>query len=263
MLFYGIVIANAQQIVIEQKVNSFPGNYTTFSIDNMGNIYLLNTSNQFIKRNANGDSVSVFNDIKRYGIVSTMDVSNPLKIVLYYKGFATIVFLDGMLNIKNKIDLRKKGILSATATGLSYDGKIWLYDDMDNALKKLDDGGNTVLQTADFRQLFGKALTPVKIFDQNQYVYLYDSLQGIYVFDYYGAYKNRINITQWDHLYFASQYIFGVYQGQLHRYNIHTLKEDTWKLPVELEQCNQLYFKNNSLYALDSNGVAAFRIAIQ
>ena len=36
-----------------------------------------------------------------------------------------------------------------------------------------------------------------KIFDQDQYVYLYDSAQAVYVFDYYGALKNKIPITGW------------------------------------------------------------------
>ena len=38
------------------------------------------------------------------------------------------------------------------------------------------------------------APSPQKIFDQDKYVYLYDST-GVYVFDYYGALKNKILIS--------------------------------------------------------------------
>src|SRR5690606_16806936 len=117
--------------------------------------------------------------------------------------------------LKNTIDLRKQHIFNATAVTLSYDGKIWLYDDMENVLKKLDDNGSTLFKTADFRQLFDPALTPVKIYDQNKYVYLYDSLQGIFVFDYYGAYKNRIDITRWNHLQVSGNFITGIAGGNI------------------------------------------------
>ena len=155
-----------QEFSVGQKLKTVPGNYVSFSIDNLDNIYLLSATNQLKKLNANGDSVSVFNDIKKYGEATLVDVSNPLRILLYYKGFATIVVLDGMLNLRSTIDLRRKNIFNVTAISLSYDGKIWLYDEMDNTLKKIDEEGNVIFKTSDFRQLFDKALAPVKIYDR-------------------------------------------------------------------------------------------------
>ncbi|MCH5715830.1 hypothetical protein [Niabella hibiscisoli] len=128
-------MAESQPISPGPMLKNIPGNYVSFSVDNLDNIYLLGASNQLKKLNANGDSVSVFNDIKKFGEASLVDVSNPVKILLYYKGFSTIAILDGMLNLKNTIDLRRQNIFNVTAVGLSYDGKIWMYDDMDNVLK--------------------------------------------------------------------------------------------------------------------------------
>ena len=177
---------------------------------------------------------------------------------MYYKGFSTIAILDGMLNLKATIDLRRKNMFNVTAAGLSYDGKIWLYDDMDNVLKKLDDEGNLIFKTTDFRQLFDKPLSPVKIFDQNQYVYLYDSLQGIYVFDYYGTYKNKINITSWQQLSISGKFINGAANGKLYRYNTSTAKLDEWVIPAALQNCRQLLFKDDKLYALGTEGLEIY-----
>jgi len=241
-------------------LKNIPGNYVSFSVDNLDNIYLLSASNQLKKLNANGDSVSVFNDIKKFGEASLVDVSNPVKILLYYKGFSTIAMLDGMLNLKNTIDLRRQNIFNVTAVGLSYDGKIWMYDDMDNVLKKLDDKGKVIFKTSDFRQVFDKALAPVKIFDQNRFVYLYDSLQGIFVFDYYGAYKTKIDITRWNHLRVADQLITGVVDGKLYRYNVSTLKYDEWPIPENMLTYRQLLLKEGKLYALGKAGLEIYRL---
>src|SRR5271156_1161522 len=60
-----------------------------FTVDNLGNIYLLSKDNQLKKLNANGDSAAVFNAVTKYGNIYFIDVTNPLKILLYYKDFST------------------------------------------------------------------------------------------------------------------------------------------------------------------------------
>jgi len=40
-------------------------------------------------------------------------------------------------------------------------------------------------------------------------LYLYDTLQGVFVFDYYGALKNNIMISRWQNFKVAGKYIFG------------------------------------------------------
>src|SRR5204863_3248510 len=139
-----------------------------------------------------GDSVAIFNDVKKFVQASLIDVSNPLKVLLYYRDFATIVVLDRFLNVLNIIDLRKQNILQARAIGQSYDNKIWLYDEVENKLKKIDEDGKLLMETPDFRQLFGQAPIPHKIFDEDKYIYLYDSARAVFVFDYYGAFKTKI-----------------------------------------------------------------------
>src|ERR1700759_4727144 len=104
------------------------GAYTNFYIDNLNNIYLINADNQIKKINDKGDSVAVANALKRFGDIYSMDVSNSLKTVVYYKDFATIVVLDRFLRNINTIDLRKDGILQAQAVGVSYDNNYWVFD---------------------------------------------------------------------------------------------------------------------------------------
>ena len=48
-----------------------------------------------LKMNSRGDSLAVFNDVKRFGTVTQVDATNPLKILLYYKNFSSIVVLTG------------------------------------------------------------------------------------------------------------------------------------------------------------------------
>ena len=76
-----------------------------------------------------GTLVAVFNNVKKFGKLSTIDVSIRLRYLLYYKDFSTIVVLDRLLAIRNTIDLRKQNIFQVNAIAQSYDNNIWLFDE--------------------------------------------------------------------------------------------------------------------------------------
>ena len=103
-----------------------------------------------------------------------MDAENPWKTILFYENFSTIVLLDKYLNVVTEINLRKQNIFRVQAVTGSYDNNIWLYDEQDNKLKKIDDNGNVLSQTVDFRLLFDSVPEPSKIIDKDGFVYLYD-----------------------------------------------------------------------------------------
>lgn len=256
VFFCGVV--NAQTDTSFKFVTVVRGDIVAFTVDNLDNIYLLSSTNQVKKINANGDSVAIFNDVKKFGQASLIDVSNPLKVLLYYRDFATIVVLDRLLNVRNIIDLRKQNILQVRAIGQSYDNKIWLYDEVENKLKKIDEDGKLLQETPDFRQLFGEALSPQKIFDQDQFVYLYDSTKAIFVFDYYGALKNKILISGWHNFKVAGKYIFGSANNKLFRYNIKTFWVDEWNMPGELYKSQSFNFSSSRLYALKKDGIEIY-----
>jgi hypothetical protein len=248
----------AQSDSFFKLIKTISGDIVDFTVDNLDNIYLLNSHNQLKKLNANGDSVAVFNDVKKYGQLALIDVSNPLKVLLYYKDFSIIVMLDRYLNVRNSIELRKQNIFQVKAIGQSYDNKIWLYDEVESKLKKIDEDGKLLLETPDFRQLFGQAPSPQKIFDEDKYVYLYDSSQGIFVFDYYGTLKNNLLITHWDNLKVAGKFIFGSRKDTLYRYQISTLLTDEWKMPEQIYHSRAFNFTSTRLYALKKDGVEIY-----
>jgi hypothetical protein len=226
------------------------GDIINFTVDNLDNIYILTSRNQVKKFNSNGDSVGLYNDVKKFGQASLIDVSNPLKVLLYYRDFATVVMLDRFLNAVNVVDLRKQNILQAKAIGQSYDNKIWVYDEMESKLKKIDENGMLIQETADFRLLLGKAISPVKIMDENKYVYLYDIDKGVFVFDYFGALKNGILIDHWKNLKVTDKYIFGSKNDSLYRYEIKTFLYDQWKMPAPISGSSAFNFTSDRIFAL-------------
>src|SRR5688572_11452353 len=174
--------SNAQADTSFRLIGAFPGEIADVAIDNLDNVYILTTNDQLKKYKPSGDSLAVYNNVRKFGKIYSIDVSNPLKVLLYYKDFSSIVVLDRLLAVRSTIDLRRKNILQVTAIGQSYDNNIWVFDAFDNKLKKIDDEGNILLETPDLRQVFSQELTPQQIIDQNNQLYFYVPVNGLFVF---------------------------------------------------------------------------------
>ena len=231
------------------------GKFQGFTTDHLGNIYLINSSNQIKKINDKGDSLAVYNDVKRYGNISLIDASNPLKLLVYYKDFATIVVLDRLLNVRTTIDLRKQDIFQVQAITSSYDGSIWLFDEQNSKIKKIDDHGKVVMESSDFRMIFDEAPQPQQLFDRDGQLYLYDSTKGIFVFDYYGAYKNKYSFKDFSDLQIIDKNTITARNSKyLVLYKPLTLQMDYYIFSQAQNKFAVTRFTGNRLYVLTSNG---------
>jgi hypothetical protein len=240
--------------------NFIAGKFAYFNVDKLGNMYVINAANQLKKINSKGDSLGIFNDVKRFGIPNFVDVNNPLKILLYYDNYATVVVLDRFLAIRNTINFRKGNIFKVHALATSYDNNIWIFDEQDFKLKKINDAGVPLSESSDWRQIFDEAPTPTDIIDSENLVYAYDPQKGFYIFDYYGSLKTTLPFTNWEHVVVANGTMFGFVNNTLQRYQLNTLDLKTYKLPTFFSNYSNIIALNNKVYLLKSNGIEIYNI---
>ncbi len=245
----------ADSTVNLKLVTSIQGSFADFSVDNLGNIYLLTTTNQVKKLNEKFDSVGLFNDVKRYGNIYTIDASNPLKVLVYYKDFLTVVVLDRFLNIRNTIDLRRQNIVQARAVTQSYDNNIWVFDELDAKIKKLDETGKLLMESADFRMLFDEVPNPYKLIDADGFLYLYNAKHGFTVFDYYGALKSNYALTGWKDVQVQNGYLTGCDSNYLYKAKPQVLLLEKFKVNINLDSAIKIFNSASLLYVLKKEGL--------
>jgi hypothetical protein len=229
-----------------------------FTVDNLGNIYVLTSDNQLKKLGPKGDSLAVFNDVRRYGKITRIDVTNPLKILVYYREFTTVIELDRFLNIINTVDFRKQNILQAKAVALAYDNNIWVYDELDARLKRIGDDGSLVDQTTDFRQLFDSVPEPTIICDQGGLVYLYDPAKGVYIFDHYGTLKTHLDLRGWQDFDVIGKNLLGRDNERLYRYEPGTLNMLEEPIAAEYRGATHIHITPAILYVLKKTGLEVY-----
>lgn len=233
--------------ILQQKIR---GEFTDFTVDNLGNLYVLNRTGQLKKMGPTGDSIAVFNNVRQYGKIHFIDVTNPLKVLLYFKDFGTVVILDRFLNTRATLDLRRLQLFQVKSIGQAYDNNIWAFDELESKLKRVGEDGRIIDQSADFRLIFDSMPSPSFIVDQNKLVYLYDTAKGVYLFDYYGAFKNRIRFTGWIDFSVINNTLFGRDAGMLYRYEPGTLNLLQYPIPAAMQNARKIKIMPGNLYLL-------------
>jgi len=262
LLMIASLHSEAQDTILFKKQEEIKGSFSSLQVDLLGNKYVLLGNNQLKKFSAKGDSMGVFNDVRRFGKLYAIDATNPLKCLLYYKNFSTVVVLDRFLQPVNTIDLRKQSIFQVQAVTTSYDNKIWLYDEQNQQLKKLDDNGQVLLSTPDLRMVFDDLPSPEKIIDQDGYVYLYDRSKGVYIFDIYGAFKNKLSYTGFRQFFVMGKTIAGITHNEIVFYGIGTFSEKRVSLPCTDPEA-QFVVLPNRLYVLRKEKIEVYQYTLQ
>ncbi|HXR83802.1 MAG TPA: hypothetical protein VN722_05810 [Hanamia sp.] len=248
----------AQDDSLFHFVKQIPFPIASFSVNNIGELYLITPGNQLKKVNEKGDSIGVFNQVTQYGKLTYVNAENPWKTVLFYQNFSTIVLLDKYLNVVSSINLRKQNIFRVQAVATSYDNNIWLFDEQDNKLKKIDDNGSVLSETVDFRLLFDSGPDPKQIIDQDGFVYLYDPQKGIYIFDYYGTFKNKLTFLNWKSIAVIGKSIYGFDSENLYKYTPPLPDFTTILLPSELQNSTSVKISNHKIYVLKNNRLSVY-----
>jgi hypothetical protein len=245
----------AQELNALSLTKTIKGDFEYFMPDELGNLFALTKSGQLKKYNNNLDSMGVFNEVRRYGKLYSISADNPLRTVLYFKDYRTILVLDRLMQVVNKIDLRKAGIFQVSAIAQSYDNLFWVFDEQESKLKKIDEEGRQVLATADLRLVFSEPILPRNLFDVGGFVYVYDEKNGLFIFDYYGALKNRIAFLNWKQVHPVGKQIVGIKDNSLITYTPGNIDTKAFPLVEQLINNDQIHFTANGCYVLQAGTI--------
>src|SRR5450631_945002 len=244
---------------LPQMSRFISGAFVDFQVDNLGNIFVLTPENQLKKYNAAGDSLGVFNDVRRYGKIAYIDVTNPLMILLFYQEFGTIVTLDRFLNNISSLDLRQLGFYQVTCIGLAYDNNIWVYDALAGQLNKISNDGTAISKTNDIRQFTDSVPNPVLLTDQGGLVYLFDPQKGVYIFDHYGGYAKHIPLKNWRHFSVINQTMLGWNGHEFLKFDDKMFAEERKQIPSNYLPAVKILIKPDFNYVLKTDGIHVFK----
>ncbi|MFN8277187.1 MAG: hypothetical protein U0T84_06875 [Chitinophagales bacterium] len=198
--------------------------------DGFGNFYVVE-NNSIRKFDKTGALFSQPYQEFRKGKIGALDVSNAMKLTVYYPDFQTAVTLDRFLSPLSTYDFTALGYQNITAVGTATDGRLWFWDNVENKLKKIDESGQVLISGQQLMQVAGKVLVPNFLLEKNGNVYVNDTAQGIAVFDVFGTYSKTIPITGLKRFQVFQNAIVYFEDGKLKSYQPQTFEAKEISLP--------------------------------
>lgn len=223
-------------------ISSYDVKANTMAVDNFGNFYTA-ANNGIMKYSAEGKFLYRYEEFK-YGKIGMIDVSNPMKMLVFYPDFMTVVTVDRYLVPINTYNFFELGYQNVSAVASSSDGRIWFYDNIDFKLKKIDEGGNIFRESQQLNVVLEEAPNPNFMMERDNKVYINDPALGILVFDIFGSYEKTIPLKGLKKFQILQDQIVYFENNQLSSYNSFTLELKTLALPDTAEVLNAVLEKN-------------------
>ncbi len=219
------------------------------SCDELGNIYVVKTDNSLVRYSQNGDSTGFYKSVSN-GDITSVDATNPLRVILYYSPFSKVVILDRMLAFKNELNLSQINLLKPSAVAASADGNLWVYDQFNARIRKVDDNLKEVGQSNDLRQQL--QFVPMTSFmtERDRRLYVCDTAQGILVFDRYGNYVNSLSIYGVKYLQVYDKQLIYLHGDTLHSFNMETIASNIMTFPNAAGKLVQALIAGEKIFAL-------------
>lgn len=204
-----------------------------FTTDNIGNVYTVQ-GEELVKFNNSGSLLKKYSN-KRYGLITKTDATNALKLLLYYKDFQQLVFLDNQLSQNGEaISLEKLGYEQTELVCSSFNNSFWIYNKQNNELMRFNENSQPVAKTGNLKQLLRANIKPNFMLEHNSYLYLNCPDNGVYVFDIYGTFTKVIAIKGLKEFQVSNNILYYYRNRNLTMYNSKTFEEQNRSFPDTL-----------------------------
>jgi muramoyltetrapeptide carboxypeptidase LdcA involved in peptidoglycan recycling len=99
-----------------------------------------------------------------------------------------------------------------------------------------------------------------KIIDEDNQLYLIDQEQGVFIFDYYGAYNRLIPLKDLRHIDVEKNCLIGFSDTIMEVTQLKNVDSKKYTLPNLSEKIKSLKFVNNKLYILTQTSLNIYRL---
>lgn len=202
-----------------------------FTTDNQSNVYVVK-ADELIKYNKAGILLYKYSN-KSLGNIDFIDASNMLQLLVFYKNFSQVAFLDNTLSLNGEpVSLDNIGFQQAQLVCTSHNGGLWLYNQQNMELVLLDQTLEKKQATGNLSLLLNIDLHPNYLLEYNNKVYLNNPATGILMFDIYGTYYKTIPVKDLNYFEPIGDWVYFISDKKVKAYNTKTTDEIQFETPV-------------------------------
>lgn len=182
-----LILSGASDLIQTIKTDA-----VDFEVDELGFVYAIH-KDRIVKMYPDGKFFYEFS-FKNAGRIGRLDVYDPLKPLVYFSETGDLQVLDNtMSRQRDVINLYSYGFGEVSCLAASVDHNYWIFERSRGELLRLNGSFEEITSTGNIVQLLGENPNPVLVKEHNNHVFLCDTTLGIYVFDIFGGFVQKIS----------------------------------------------------------------------
>ena len=249
LLLLGISNNALSQQSSKYKLLEVPKN-NQIEIDQYGYFYIIDQDN-LIKYDSEGHTLYHYSN-KLLGNIDQIDISNPLRLLLFYKDQGLIIVLDNTLSQqKEPISLNELGLYQTSCIANSnFDNGIWLYDIDVNEIIKINHLSQINYRSGNLSVLIPNMEFPIlNLKEKNRKLYVV-TRNKIFVMDQFGSLLSVITLSAEKGLIIKEKNIITYDGNAICQFDILDFKIDTLLKTKEYFKIMKL---ENNIVAVSKN----------
>ena len=232
------------------QVKVFPFKGSILTTDQLGYYYEI-TNTEINKYTVSGKlDCSYSNNL--LGVIASVDVSNPQKVLVYFRDFTKILILDNELApTSDVIDLTDIELDETSLVCRSYNDGVWYYDPVRFELIRKDQELETTNSSGNLANSLNINIQANFLVEHNNRLYLNDPKNGVLVFDNFGGYLKTLPLYGLESFQVKDKFmIYTNTSNEIEFYNFFTL-EQTKFYPNKYNAIKGIRLEGNSIFILD------------
>lgn len=259
-LLFGLLLA-CSSFSVEAKAPFFVGDslirsgITKISATRQGQILASDDQSNLFLFDTNGVMLYQYSP-KRPARIHLLEGWNGLRPFAFYRDFQEFVILDRFLLADNNTRLLDENIGFARLVAPSLDGNIWVMDESNFQLKKIELQTQKVLFSTPLDLLLKSgnySLTFMREY-QNQ-LFICDSKGPVLVFDMMGNFKKRLPIAEAKWIGFLGEELYSVANDSLIFFNPYRLSISKRPLPAVVKPTSEVLILGQIWFWVDEKGL--------
>jgi len=230
----GVVSCNAKATGADslQLHRTLPFECLLATADHLGNAYAVRESGAVEKYDSAGNLTGVYIN-KRLGDVTAIDAINPMQVLVWYRSFQTLIFLDRTMNEMGRMEFPGAGYYGVSIVTSAADGNLWIYDELINKAVKLTRAGDVMFESWPLNLDFRNGFSPVCIRDNGEQVILTDPVNGLCQLDQYSGTLGSNPLVKTGLFDLAGDWMISADEQNILHKNLRTLQVYEVPLPPE------------------------------
>ncbi|MBL7882647.1 MAG: hypothetical protein JNL69_01150 [Bacteroidia bacterium] len=226
-----------------------------FTTDNQSNTYVVK-GNELNKFDKSGKLLYKYSN-KNLGNIDFVDATNMLRVLVYYKNFSQVVFLDNTLSLNTEpVSFDVLGYQQVQLACSSHNNSMWIYDQQNFELIRLSKNYDKTQQTGNINLLINIPLQPNYLLEYDNKLYLNNPTTGILVFDIYGTYYKTIPVKNAEKIQAIGDWVYFKNENTVKAYNLKTTEETEFKMP--LSSFNNFRLESKTLFIQTNKGISIY-----